>query len=106
MSEPVCPKPAPCPRCTRLIHLLVFYCGAVLVLVVAMLGYVIADVRDSSSDPKPSPSATSPADPSPSTPATSQPPTPTPAPTAEPTDGPCNIFDPECPGTTGGVGDS
>jgi len=65
---------------------------------------------DSSGAPNPTPSSspsTAPADPSPSTPPTSEPPRPTPSPTApmpsDPTDGSCNIFDPECPGTSGGI---
>ncbi|MFM9629796.1 MULTISPECIES: hypothetical protein [Streptomyces] len=102
MSEPVCPKPAPCPTCTRVMHVLVLYCGAVLVLAVAMLGCVIADDRGSSSDLKPVPSTQAPANPS------SEPPRPTPSPTApmpsDPTGGDCNIFDPECSsGITGGI---
>ncbi|MBK3639523.1 hypothetical protein [Streptomyces sp. MBT33] len=93
-----------------------FYDRAILTLLVVnviltvMFG-VLGTVRHgSSTDPKPSPTAT--ATPPPDDPGSSGGPTSGPEPTptlsmpADPTDGGCNIFDPECSdpdGTTGGV---
>ncbi|MFF8399872.1 hypothetical protein [Streptomyces sp. NPDC016172] len=82
-------------------------------LLVALVFGVLGVVRDDSSakpGPKPSPTATatpSPSEPAPSELDPSSPPTHDPTPTAaptgpEPTGSPCNIFDPECPGSTGG----
>ncbi|MFF4543677.1 hypothetical protein ACFY1J_05430 [Streptomyces sp. NPDC001406] len=77
-------------------------------LLVTVVFGVLGVVRDGSSaksDPKPSPTATrtpSPSAPTPSGGSTSGGSTPTPTMPSDPTDGACNIFDPECPGTTGG----
>ncbi|MEU1273470.1 hypothetical protein [Streptomyces sp. NPDC005799] len=70
----------------------------------------LGDDSSGAPDPTPSSSPTAPATtapPSPSTPPASEPPRPAPSPTApmpsDPTNGSCNVFDPECPGTSGGI---
>ncbi|MFJ6558115.1 hypothetical protein ACIQNT_38740 [Streptomyces luteogriseus] len=87
--------------------------AALLVLLAGLLLAVsqLGDDSASGTNPQPtsSPSAppsTGPADPSPSSPHTSEPPsTPEPTMPSDPTPTACNIFDPECAGTTGSLGD-
>lgn len=125
MSDPA-PCSSPCPAALEPAELIsdgtcrtcVRYSRAILALLlvnllVAVVFGVLGVVRDDSSTkpaPKPSPTATatpSPSAPDPSGDPTSGGSTPTPMPTPtmppDPTDGSCNIFDPECPGTSGGA---
>ncbi|MFD3379551.1 MULTISPECIES: hypothetical protein [unclassified Streptomyces] len=101
MSHPApCSKATPCPKCLRLLRMMLASLVCLVVLAAVTLGVAIAESRDSSTDPKPasSPTATEPADPSPSPPTDSTPTStmpPGPAGTA------CNIFDPECSIDTG-----
>ncbi|MFI9772227.1 hypothetical protein ACIHJG_35995 [Streptomyces sp. NPDC052415] len=70
MSDPVaCCKPVPCsaktpcPRCTRLLRVMVVCWGFILVMVVAILASAIVHTRGSSNDPRPAPTTTAPAAP-------------------------------------------
>lgn len=97
-STPCSLKPGPYPKCLRMLRAVLVCWSLALVLTIA--GLTLALVQGREGSPKPAPSTSAPADPS-------KPPTKSPTPTSTPSDPtpsgtPCNIFDPECPGTTGG----
>lgn len=82
--------------------------AALLVLLAGLLLAVSQLGGDSAggSHPQPTGSPSAPPSTGPSSPPTSEPPsTPEPTMPPDPTPTACNIFDPECSGVTGGVGD-
>lgn len=88
------PPRSPCPRCRRLLCFLVTFAVLSLLVLSAIVAIVATEGRGSSSGPKPttSPSAPPTSGPEPTSPAS-----------PDPTGTRCNIFDPECDSSTGGV---